>query len=163
MIMQNNGLKDQDTGNRRSSGRKAAPPSANDAIDSITNQTRGLFEDLTSWMELKIQYVILDYQEQLTKKVKGAAFEIGALAIFGLGVLFGLVALALGLGVLLGHAGWGFLVVMLLLVLVALVVRAVGKRISRTDKRKSIDITEEKPTLTSPRIPDQLTAKNGKD
>lgn len=162
-MMQNNGLKDKEMGSTRSSGKKATPSTANDAIDNITHQTKGLFEDLTSWMELKVQYVILDYQEQLTKKVKGAAFEIGALAILGIGLLFGLVALALGLGSLLGHAGWGFLLVMVLMVLTALIVRAVGKRIGGAKKPESIDITEDRPKLTSPQIPDQLTAKNGKD
>lgn len=151
--------------NNSSTEKKAPPPSANDTIDNITNQTKGLFDDMTSWMELKIQYIILDYQEQITQKVKGAAFEIGALAVLGVALLFGLVALALGVGSWLNHPAWGFLVVMGVLVVVALVARAIGKRISTPrgadKKEKHIDITEEKPKLPGPRIPEQLSTKNG--
>ena len=153
---------------KKSSEKKKAPSfSANEAIDAITSQTKGLFEDMTSWMELKIQYILLDYQEQLTKRAKGIIFEVAALAILGVGVLFGLVALALGLGSLLNHPGWGFLVVMGLLCLIAMVVRAVGKRIRASEKREnkaqSIDISKENPKLPGPRIPETLSTQNAKD
>ena len=159
--MNKNGSKDH----QHSSVKKSS--SSGDTLDKISSQTKGLFEDLTSWMELKIQFVILDYQEQLTKKAKGAAFEVASLAVLGVSVLFGLVALALGLGVLLGHAAWGFLIVMVLLVLVALVIRGIGKRIKSPDisgnrQHHGIDISEEKPKLTSPKIPATTGMENGK-
>ena len=151
---------------KSSENKKASPFSANDTIDTLANETKGLFEDLTGWMELKVQYILLDYQEQMTKKAKGIAFEIGAIAIVGLGFLFGLVALALGVGSWLNHPAWGFLAVMVLLILVALVVRAVGKRVSASEKSgrgvQDIDISETKPKLPGPRIPEQASTQNGK-
>ena len=151
---------------KSSENKKASSFSANDTIDTLANETRGLFEDLTGWMELKIQYIMLDYQEQMTKKAKGVAFEIGAIAIVGLGFLFGLVALALGVGSWLNHPAWGFLAVMILLVIVGLVVRAVGRRVSAPDKTgrgvQDIDISESKPKLPGPRIAEQASTQNGK-
>lgn len=149
-----------------SQGKKASPSSANDSIENITSQTKGLFEDLTTWLELKIQYIILDYKEQAVKKALGIGLEIGALALFGIGMFFGLVALALALGTWLNHYAWGFLIVMGLLVLIGLVLGAIGRRARQPKEEgteiQSINISEEKPKLPGPRIPENFSTKNGK-
>ena len=151
---------------QRSQEKKQSSSSPNDPIENITNQTKGLFEDLTSWMELKIQYVILDYKEQAIKKALGLGLELGALALFGIGMFFGLVALALALGTWLNHYAWGFLIVMGILVLVGLVLGAIGRRARQPRKKETeiqaIDITGEKPKLPVPRIPENVSTQNGK-
>lgn len=65
---------------------------------------------------------------ELEERVEAKANQIVLGVIVGgialLAVVFGLTALALGIGAWLGHAGWGFLVVTGLLVLLAVVIRA---------------------------------------
>ena len=164
--MDEHGLKAEQMDQQSSKKKKASTPSANDPIENITSEAKGLFEDLTSWMELKIQYVILDYKEQAIQKALGIGLEIGALVLLGIAGFFGLIALALGLGTWLNHPAWGFLIVMGLLSIVALILGAIGKR-ARAPREKekeiqSIDISEETPKLPGPRIPENISSQNGK-
>ena len=164
--MDKQAIKAENMDKQGSNRKKTARPSANDTIENITNQTKGIFEDLTSWMELKIQYIILDQKEQAKKQIVGFGLEAGALAIFAVAALFGLVALALGLGAWLNHPAWGFLAVMLLLVVFALVLGAIGRRARRPGNNEKelqpIDISDDKPQLPGPRIPENLGSQNGK-
>ena len=138
-----------------------------EAVDKITDHTKGLFEDLTAWAELKIQYTLLDYQDQVTTKAKSLIFEGVSFAILGIAALFGLVALALGLGSWLSHPAWGFLVVTGLLVAVALVVRFVGKRIARGKRPERImhdvHLKESQPKLPGRTITESTLENQDKD
>ena len=98
-------------------------PVAGNKLERITQHGKGLFGDLTSWIDLKIKLTKLEIQEELNEKKK----EIGALVIAGvlaaIGGLFGLVTLGIGIGALFIWIGLshplsytlGFLVVTLIL------------------------------------------------
>jgi hypothetical protein len=92
-------------------------------VGRITDQLAGLSEDVREIVELRIQLVKREVMEQVEGRissVKGQAI-VGALA--ALTGVFLLLSLALGLGMLLGHAFWGFLIVSGLFVVATLIAK----------------------------------------
>ena len=157
----------KDRGETKERGSNGSSKNGTDTLDKITDRTKNLFEDLTSWFELKVQYIILDYQEQITKKAKNIAYEAVAMTILAIAGLFALISLALGLGVLLTHPAWGFLAVTVLLVLIAFIVRMIGKRFTKSDeipsKSHSVRIKEAQRQLPDRSTPNSLPEVDGKD
>lgn len=147
--------------------RKKGSTGGPETLDKLSNHTKGLFEDLTAWFELKVQYIILDYQEQLARKAKGVLIEVAALLVFGIACIFGLVALALGLGDVLSHPAWGFVIVGALLCIIAFIIRMVGKRIRSleddTSATETYQKTKENLKLTGRTLPESSVSQNGKD
>ena len=80
-------------------------------VERIAQESKGLFDDVRDWIDLKIKLTELEFRE----KIKARQDDIVTLAVVGfLGVMalvFLLVAAALGLGAWLGHPAWGFLIV----------------------------------------------------
>lgn len=97
------------------------PPGGN-PLTRLTQHTQALKDDLITWVELRLELAKIEFWETVDEK----ANQIAVMAIAGvfavLGGLFALLTLAFGLGWLLGHVFWGFLIVTALLLLVALVV-----------------------------------------
>lgn len=114
-------------------------PSGRNKIERIAQHSRGLVDDLKSWVELKIQHTKLQIKEELEERRIDLTLLAGAGFFALLGFLFGLVALALGLGAWLGHPGWGFLVVTGLLFVVAVIFLAARR--ARARKLREIDVT----------------------
>jgi len=80
-------------------------------VARISDQLAGLSEDVREIVELRIQLVkreVMDQIEGRISTVKGQAV-VGALA--AMTGVFLLLSVGLGLGMLLGHAFWGFLIV----------------------------------------------------
>ena len=102
--------------------RQLEPGSGN--LGRITEQTRGLVDDLTAWVELRLELAQLEIEERVEKKANDLALKIILGVLAGLAGFFALVTGALALGAWLGHPAWGFLIVTGLLVLTAVVVRA---------------------------------------
>ena len=114
-------------------------PTGRNKIERIAQHSRGLVDDLKTWVELKIQHTKLQIKEELEERRTDLTL-VAAAGFFGLlGFLFGLVALALGLGAWLGHPGWGFLVVTILLFVVAATFFAARR--ARQRKQREIDVT----------------------
>ena len=116
-------------------------------IERIAGHTAGLIEDLKAWFELKIEFAVLDFKEEIKSTWVQFAFHTWFLGVLMAAGLFGLVALAFGLGTWLGHPAWGFLAVAGLLVVVAVVIRLVGKMV-----RKRADRVDEKVKAYSYRV-----------
>ena len=86
-------------------------PRGGGKVHRIGQETRGLFEDFTAWVELRLRLVQLDVQGYIRQKIDEATLKI-ALVVAGLfSGLFALVTLALFAGWLFGHPAWGFLAV----------------------------------------------------
>jgi hypothetical protein len=86
-------------------------PSHRGKVARISEQIAGLSEDVREIVELRIQLVkreVMDQIEGRISTVKGQAL-VGALA--AMTGIFLLLSIGLGLGMLLGHAFWGFLIV----------------------------------------------------
>jgi hypothetical protein len=91
-------------------------------LGRIAGHTQGLVEDLREWIDLRIDLAILEIEEKVDSIRNEVALGL-TLAFFGFfAALFVFTTAALGLGWLLGHPFWGFLLVsiVLLLVVVAL-------------------------------------------
>lgn len=88
-------------------------------VERIAEQSRGLFDDVKGWVELRIQLARLEIKKELEDRRDDAVMGgvIGFLGVIAL--VFLLIATALGVGAVLGHPAWGFLVVTGVLVLAA--------------------------------------------
>lgn len=120
-------------GNPESSGRPVSHSYGNGSpaeapvrgkLGRIAGHTQGLVEDLREWMDLRLDLAILEVEEKVDDLRNEVALGL-TLAFFGFfAALFGFTTVALGLGWLLGHPFWGFLIVSAVLLLV---VTALGK------------------------------------
>lgn len=87
-------------------------------LGRIAGHTRGLVEDLREWMDLRLDLAILEVEEKVDTLRNEVALGL-TLAFFGFfAALFGFTTVALGLGWLLGHPFWGFLIVSSVLIIV---------------------------------------------
>ncbi|MEM7348998.1 MAG: hypothetical protein AAF485_32620, partial [Chloroflexota bacterium] len=71
-------------------------------LERIVGHTTGLVDDLKSWFELKIEFVLLEFKEELKATGKQFAYQAAFGAVLLIAGLFGLVALGFGLGEWLG-------------------------------------------------------------
>jgi uncharacterized membrane protein YqjE len=86
-------------------------------LGRIAGHTRGLVDDLREWIDLRLDLAILELEERVDEFRNEVALGI-TLAFFGFfAALFVFVTVALGLGWLLGHPFWGFLIVTVVLLL----------------------------------------------
>ncbi len=104
-------------------------PSGANKVERITQHTKGLVEDLTSWVELKMKLTQVEIEERIDEKANKALVSAIAGVFFALTGLFALITLALGLGAWLGHPAWGFLIVTVLLGLLSAAVIAVKPKL----------------------------------
>ena len=120
-------------------------------VHRIGSETRGLLEDFTSWVELRLRLVQLDVQDYIRQKIDEATLK-AALVIAGLvSGLFMLITLALFAGWALGHPAWGFLAVtgLLLLWTGILYVRNRQVRARKPDSADLSRLSEEAPRTAS--------------
>ena len=90
-------------------------------LGRIAGHTQGLVEDLREWIDLRLDLAILEMEERVDELRNEVALGI-TLAFFGFfAALFAFTTVALGLGWLLGHPFWGFLVVTVALLLLVAV------------------------------------------
>ena len=146
-------------------GSPQKPPGEFDKLNRLADHTKGLFEDITSWAELKLQYLLMEYEEQIFQKLKNRVIsEVGSVVILGIGVFFGIVTLALGLGAWLGHSAWGFLIVTALLMMTAWAVRYFGAKASEGEEESTLTYTAPETTkkLSGPQLPEESVNNHGK-
>lgn len=97
-------------------------------VERIAAHTQGLFTDLREWIDLRIDLAILEVEERIDEATNKIVLGL-ILAVVGFfAVFFALTTIALGVGALLGHPGWGFLAVT-----VALILIIVGLRLTKPD------------------------------
>ncbi len=108
-------------------------PSGRNKVERISEQTKGLFADFTSWVELRLKLFQAEIQEKIESKVNQAVVKIAPFVAGAIAGFFALVTLALFLGWWLGHPAWGFLSVTLLF---AVITGALQVRKKRLEKRR---------------------------
>lgn len=114
-------------------------PSGKRSVERITDQSKGLVDDVKAWVDLRIKLAQVEVEQRIQAKVNELALRIAPIIVGALGGLFLLATLALGLGWWLGQTFWGFLIVTLLLLLVAAVLRVVGQRQRRRRRQEAGD------------------------
>jgi hypothetical protein len=115
----------------------APDPSKEGKLGRIAGHSRGLVDDLREWIDLRLDLAILELEERVDDLRNEVALGL-VLALVGfMAVLFVLTTVAVGLGWALGHPFWGFLIVAVLLVGVA-----VGLARTRPDLMPSSDLFE---------------------
>lgn len=121
-------------------------PDRRNKVERISTQTRGIFGDISSWVELRLKLFQVEIQERVQEKVNETVIKIAPVAAGAIAGFFALVTLALFVGWWLGHPAWGFLVVTLLLGLITAVLLA---RKKRYEKEKEIEVATHESTLSS--------------
>lgn len=80
-------------------------------IDRIAEESQGLIGDIRDWVELKVTQYRLEVEDN-RKYLSDAVLRYGIIAFLAAtAVVFLLTASSLALGTVLGHTGWGFLVI----------------------------------------------------
>lgn len=98
----------------------------------IATHAQGMVADLRKWVDLRIDLAVIDLEEKLDARLNAVAIGIIMAVFGGLAAFFTLITVALGLGWLLGHPFWGFLIVTLGLGATAAIVRRTQPTIVRT-------------------------------
>jgi len=106
-------------------------PSSN-RLSRLRTHLQSLAGDVREWVELRLTLVQLEIEERIEARLRWLMLRLLVGIVAGLGIVFGLIALALALGSWLGHPGWGFLLVALGLGLVAAVLQAILRRLNAT-------------------------------
>lgn len=106
-------------------------PSGANKVERIAQHTRGLVDDLTAWVDLKLKHTQLEVEEKVQRKIADVVVKVIPLVVFALCGLFLLVTIALGLGWWLGHPFWGFLIVTAGLGLTGLLLRRAAPSLKR--------------------------------
>ena len=109
-------------------------------VHRISSETRGLLEDFTSWIELRLRLVQLDVQSYIRRKIDEATLKAALIIVSLVSGLFVLITLALFAGWALGHPAWGFLVVTGLLLLWTGILYARNRRV-RARKLDGADLS----------------------
>lgn len=104
-------------------------PKGKNKVERIGQQAKGIFDDLTQWIELRLRLFQLEIQEKIRAKANEAVIKVSPFLVGALGALFLLVTIALFVGWWLGHPAWGFLIVTGTLFVVAGVLYAKSKRL----------------------------------
>jgi hypothetical protein len=102
--------------------------SSQNKVERISAETRGIFGDFSSWVELRLKLFQVEIQERIQTKVNETIIKVAPVAAGAITGFFGLITLALFLGWWLGHPAWGFLIVTVMLALVTGVLLARKKR-----------------------------------
>ncbi len=122
--------------------RKEAPPerqlpSGRNKVERISEQTKGLFEDFTSWVELRLKLFQAEVQEKVEKKVNAAIIKISPFVAAAIAGFFALITLALFIGWWLGHPAWGFLCITLIFVLLTAVLLVRKNRLEKNQEQEA--------------------------
>ena len=105
-------------------------------IQRIGEQTRGLVDDIKSWVELRMELSQIEVEDRVEEKVNEATAGAIVGIVAGLAVVFLLIAAAIGLGSLFGHQALGFLAVGVILLVLTGIVHAARPKFVRIGKER---------------------------
>ncbi len=115
-------------------------------LGRVSDHARGLVDELTVWIDLKIQHAVKGVRDDMEARGKQVAVDAIAVAIALVSGLFALIAAAFGLSIWVGPF-WGFLIVSMVLALIAFVMHRVN---SRRRARRQILLAEGRDAGSSP-------------
>ena len=80
-------------------------------MDRISDQTKGLVDDVKEWVDLRVKLVQIDLEERIETVANEALSTLLVVAVMAGALLFCLLAAAFGLGLLLNSTALGFTIV----------------------------------------------------
>ncbi len=129
-------------------------PASGAPTDRMKLHIQGAIDDTKDWVDLRVKLAMIEVEERakqklnpiianVTKKVQEVLrpilITVAGAAILGVGALFGLVALALFIGMAFGHPAWGFLIVTILVLVVGVLIFLYGrKQMQKMDDQKDV-------------------------
>lgn len=111
----NSGPEQKDSTGSNSRSTRTASPESGGRLDRITDQTKGLVDDIKEWIDLRVRLVQLDLEERLETIANQTILTLVVIGIGAISIFFALIAAALGLGALFSNSALGFLAVSLIL------------------------------------------------
>lgn len=108
-------------------------PSPESRFERITTHAQGVVDDVRQWVDLRLDLAVMDLETTLDERLNKVAVGIIMAVFGGLAAFFMLTTVAIGLGWLLGHAFWGFLIVTVGLATVAFVMKRTQPTLVQTD------------------------------
>jgi Putative Actinobacterial Holin-X, holin superfamily III len=106
-------------------------------VDRISDQTKGLIDDIKEWIDLRVQLIQIDIEERIETVANEVLSTVVVAILIFLIVIFLLVGAALGLGPVLGHPAWGFLAVAGFMGLVTLAIHFIRPRVIKAPNLRS--------------------------
>jgi len=99
-------------------------------IDRIVSETRHLSDDLTEWVNLRIRLVQIDLQERIDGELDFVFSSVVVIALIVVALMLGSIGLSFVIGELMGNASYGFAIMTLFYLLVALIFVRVRPRLA---------------------------------
>lgn len=115
-------------------------PTRTTKVGRISQQTKGLVEDIRTWVDLKMQFTQLDLEDRVDRKVNEAAKGAVVASIGLIALVFVLLTTAIGLGQLFDNMFYGFLAVtgvILVLLIIAMLIKPRFVNVNFTDREDS--------------------------
>lgn len=107
-------------------------------VKRLVAEVRNLTTDAAELAELRLKKLQIEVEERIDDKVNRLVDNAITGVLLAIGGLWILVALSLGVGELLGHAAWGFLVVGAVLAVAGLVVKKAQPDLVEVGSKKAI-------------------------
>ncbi len=137
-------------------------PASGAPTDRMKLHVQGVIDDTKDWVDLRIKLAMIEVEERAKRKInplvakmskktqeilRPILITVAGAAVMGIGALFGLVALALFLGMMFGHPAWGFLIVTILVLIVGAVIFFYGrKQMQKMEDQKDVPPPPDKDT-----------------
>jgi hypothetical protein len=97
-------------------------------FDRISDQSKGLVDDVKDWVDLRVRLVQMDLEDRIDVIANQTILTLVIIGIGGASMFFGLFAAAFGLGLLFGNNALGFLAMSVLLAVVTVLMNYVRPR-----------------------------------
>lgn len=114
------------------------PEPAEGLVGRMLEQTQALGEDVVSLVELRLKKTQIEVEEKLDEKANALVANAAMGVLLAVGGLFLLIAAALGLGDLLGHPAWGFVIVGVVLALSGFIVKKAQPDVVKVGDKKAV-------------------------
>lgn len=139
-------------------------------MDQLNSRVKQITNELKQYVETRLDLLVLNIGEQITKWLGESIQKLIGFTVLGIGVFFGMMALAIYIGELLGNVAIGYLIVSAPMILIGiLLASAKPKGIAKSIQNQFMDgilksiEKKEQDTLEKLPAPKQKVLKKGNE
>lgn len=139
-------------------------------MDQLNSRVKQITNELKQYVETRLDLLVLNIGEQITKWLGESIQKLIGFTVLGIGVFFGMIALAIYIGELLGNVAIGYLIVSAPMILIGLLLAsAKPKGIAKSIQNQFMDgilksiEKKEQDTLEKLPAPEQKVLKKGNE